>query len=173
MHDFAKQKANKNCGNILIPKCLFYADEYKRLSPLAKLAYGFLRDRSSLSRRNGERWIDSHGSVYIYFSIKELAERFSCCEDKAGQIMKELEDHKLISRTRQGQGKPYRVVVQDVILTTKIMDSGNGKKCCPDSAKLGRNNTSKKYMYMNNNRTASQRELDQDEILAIRRSLSE
>ena len=53
-----------------IPKALFTEKEFQSLSTDAKLLYGILLDRISLSKKNG--WIDSDGYVYIIYTIAEL-----------------------------------------------------------------------------------------------------
>ena len=55
-----------------IPKALFTEKEFASLSTDAKLLYGILLDRISLSKKNG--WIDSEGYVYIIYTIAELQE---------------------------------------------------------------------------------------------------
>ena len=55
-----------------IPKALFTEKEFASLSTDAKLLYGILLDRISLSKKNG--WIDSDGYVYIIYTIAELQE---------------------------------------------------------------------------------------------------
>lgn len=48
-----------------IPKVLFTDQRYKSVSVEAKLLYGLLLDRMSLSIRNG--WLDVDGRVYQYY----------------------------------------------------------------------------------------------------------
>ena len=128
-----------------------------------------MSDRSSLSKANGKRWVDNQGNTYIYFTVKELAERFRCSEDKAGKIMKELENYNLIVRTRQGQGKPCRVVVKSVVQSSEKAASRTKKKGFPDLANSGGNKTNKNNKYINN---LPKRELDRDEILAAQRMVN-
>ena len=54
-----------------IPKALFTEKEFASLSTDAKLLYGILLDRISLSKKNG--WIDSDGYVYIIYGYN------ACC----------------------------------------------------------------------------------------------
>ena len=54
-----------------IPKALFTEKEFACLSTDAKLLYGILLDRISLSKKNG--WIDSDG--YVFATICLWAER--------------------------------------------------------------------------------------------------
>ena len=57
-----------------IPKLLFTDEIYQTVSTDAKMLYGLLLDRLSLSEKND--WKDEHGRVYQYFpSIR----RRSCC----------------------------------------------------------------------------------------------
>ena len=52
-----------------IPKLLFTNDFFKVLSTDAKVLYGLMLDRMSLSIKN--KWIDEGGRAYIYFSIED------------------------------------------------------------------------------------------------------
>ena len=56
-----------------IPKLLFTDEIYQTVSTDAKMLYGLLLDRLSLSEKND--WKDEHGRVYQYFTIR----RRSCC----------------------------------------------------------------------------------------------
>ena len=50
-----------------IPKVLFTAECFKSLSCEAKVLYGLLLDRMSLSIKN--RWFDEEDRVYIIFTV--------------------------------------------------------------------------------------------------------
>lgn len=54
-----------------IPKLLITEPYFRRLSTDAKLLYGLMLDRMSLSMRNG--WMDDDGHVYIYFTLGRRA----------------------------------------------------------------------------------------------------
>ena len=64
-----------------IPKLLFLAPEFKQISVEAKVLYGLLLDRMSLSAKNG--WLDEQGRVYIIFSIADIMEAMGCADQKA------------------------------------------------------------------------------------------
>ena len=51
---------------------------FRRLSTDAKLLYGLMLDRMSLSMRNG--WMDDDGHVYIYFTLEEACEQHEFVE---------------------------------------------------------------------------------------------
>lgn len=53
-----------------IPRQLITNLKFKHVSTDAKLLYGMLLDRMSLSARNS--WYDDTGRVYIYYSLNEI-----------------------------------------------------------------------------------------------------
>ena len=100
-----------------IPRQLITHPHFKPLSTDAKLLYGMLLNRMSLSAKNG--WHDDTGRVYIYFTVKEVCEAISCGRNKAMRLLAELDTSKgigLIERVKQGQGKPDRIFVKRIIV---------------------------------------------------------
>ena len=97
-----------------IPKVLFTDPHYKALSVEAKVLYGLLLDRMSLSIRNG--WLDSARRVYIYFTLEDAMNMMCYGKDKAVRLFKELDNIGLIERKKQGQGRPTRIYVKNFIL---------------------------------------------------------
>ena len=96
-----------------IPRLLITSPRFKNLSTDAKLLYGMMLDRMSLSAKN--EWYDDDGRVYIYFTVEEISEEMNCGRDKAMKLLAELDTGKgvgLIERKRQGQGKPTRIYVK-------------------------------------------------------------
>ncbi len=84
-----------------IPKLLFSEPEFKDVSIGAKLLYGLMLDRMSLSVKNG--WFDEDGRAYIYFTISDISEQLSCGSEKANKMLFELDDEKgcgLIERNK-------------------------------------------------------------------------
>lgn len=98
-----------------VPKDLFYDETYRHVSPLAKLLYAFLLDRTSLSYSGGKKWMTENGEYFVFFPIAEIMERFCCGRDRASALLKELEEAQLITRTLKGRGRPYRIIVQPFI----------------------------------------------------------
>jgi len=97
-----------------IPKVLFTDEHYKPLSVEAKVLYGLLLDRMSLSVRN--RWLDGGGRVFIYFTLDDAMVLMACGKDKAVRLFKELDAIGLIERQKQGQGRPIRIYVKNFII---------------------------------------------------------
>ena len=97
-----------------VPKVLFTSERFWNISADAKMLYGILLDRMSLSARNG--WIDESGRVYIIFTIDEAKSALNCAEQKAIKLLSELEKKAgLIERKRQGLGKPNLIYVKNFI----------------------------------------------------------
>ena len=99
-----------------VPKVLFTEPCFKALSCEAKVLYGLMLDRMSLSIKN--RWLDSEDRVYIIFTLKEVMKEFECCQRKAGSLMAELDSKSgigLIERKRQGLGRPDLIYLKNFI----------------------------------------------------------
>ena len=100
-----------------IPRILFKDERFSRLSSDAKLLYGLLLDRMSLSKANG--WIDDDGRVYIIYKLREIQEDMCCGKDKAVKIMAELDCAKgigLVERKRRGLGQADILYVKNFIV---------------------------------------------------------
>ena len=110
-----------------IPKLLFTEEYFKKISVEAKVLYGLMLDRMSLSMKN--QWLDEEGKAYIYYSLEDIMDALGCSNKKAISIMKELDTDAgigLIEKKRQGQGKPTMIylkqfMVQDVQKCKKAM----------------------------------------------------
>lgn len=72
-----------------IPKALFTDERFKSISAEAKILYGILLDRMSLSRKNG--WLDEQGRVFIIFTLEEVMEAIGCADQKATKLLNELD----------------------------------------------------------------------------------
>lgn len=99
------------------------------------------------------RWLDEEGKVYIYFSQEQISQMMGCGLKKVGGLLGELDSRKgigLITRIRQGLGKPDRIYVrkcthQDMYkrnIQIRQKDiSGNVDKMDADMSKLPGNDT--------------------------------
>lgn len=102
-----------------MPKILMKETCFKELSSDAKLLYTLMLDRMCLSLKNG--WIDNEDKVYIYYTINEIMEELGCSSTTCTKILCELDSKKgvgLIERKRQGQGKPDRIYVKNLVEST-------------------------------------------------------
>lgn len=100
-----------------VPKILFTAECFKELSCEAKVLYGLLLDRISLSMKN--HWLDEEERVYIIFTVEEIAELLNCGTQKAVKLLKELDSEKgigLIEKKRLGLGRPNVIYVKNFLV---------------------------------------------------------
>ena len=100
-----------------VPKVLFTAECFKSLSCEAKVLYGLMLDRMSLSIKN--RWLDEEDRVYIIFTVDEIMELLGCGRQKAIKNIAELDTEKgigLIEKKRLGLGKPNVIYVKNFMI---------------------------------------------------------
>ena len=100
-----------------IPKLLFTEEYFKKISVEAKVLYGLMLDRMSLSMKN--QWLDEEGRAYIYYSLEDIMDALGCSNKKAISIMKELDTEAgigLIEKKRQGQGKPTMIYLKQFMV---------------------------------------------------------
>lgn len=131
-----------------IPKILFTEPEFKEITAEAKIVYGLMLDRMSLSRKN--HWIDDQKRVFIYYTLEEIMENMGVSHAKGVRILKELDSVGLISRVKQGMGKPTIIYVRNFVSadftkkevrTSQKEKSGVHKKGSQDFTKKDCNNT--------------------------------
>ena len=103
-----------------IPKALFQSDYFKNLSSDAKILYGLMLDRMSLSIKN--QWFDEQNRAYIYFSIEDIMDLLNCGKNKAIKSLQELDQENgigLIEKKRQGFGKTNIIYVKSFVIPDK------------------------------------------------------
>lgn len=112
-----------------IPKILITSPHFKKISDSAKLLYGLMLDRMSLSIRNG--WLDDDNRAYIFFTTNDIMEQMCCGTEKATKMLAELDSEKgigLIERVKQGQDKPAIIYLkkfyelEDTAHSTKLSE---------------------------------------------------
>lgn len=109
--DYFYEEQSESYSFYRIPKMLFTEEIFEALSTDAKVLYGLLLDRISLSRENG--WMDDVGRVYVYYTIKSVKKSLRCANTKACGLLRELDEFGLIERKKQGLGKPTIIYVKD------------------------------------------------------------
>ena len=120
-----------------VPKVLFTAECFQTLSCEAKVLYGLMLDRMSLSVKN--RWFDEEDRVYIIFTVEKIMELLGCGRQKAIKNIAELDTEKgigLIEKKRLGLGKPNVIYVKSFI----IEESSDHEEIQTENARI-----SKKY----------------------------
>jgi len=104
-------------------------DCFKGLSTDAKLLYGLMLDRMSLSVKSG--WFDEENRVFIHFALNDIMEQLNCQHGKAIKLLAELDDAKgigLIRRVKQGQGRPAKIYVMKAATPAQPRLPNNGNQ---------------------------------------------
>ena len=97
-----------------VPRLLIKDERFKGLSSDAKLLYGLMLDRMSLSMKNG--WLDEENRAYIIYTIDNMMEDLGCARATCVKVIKELDCDKsigLIEKKRRGLGKPDIIYVKN------------------------------------------------------------
>ena len=100
--------------HIRIPKRMLSDPQYGLLSPDAKMLYGAMMNRTSLSHKNQDTFTNENKEVFIYFAQSEIMQLLGCGHDKASKVLRELVDANLVRVKRRGVGRPYEIVLQPV-----------------------------------------------------------
>ena len=88
MYDYFYGAQADQFSFIRIPTILFSKEEFRHISPEAKVLYGILLKRMDLSAKNG--WFDDRGRVYIICTLEEIMETMNCGNQKAVKLLEEL-----------------------------------------------------------------------------------
>ena len=115
-----------------IPRLLIKDKRFRGLSSDAKLLYGLMLDRMSLSMKNG--WLDVENRVYIHYTIENIMDDLDCAKATAVKIVAELDSKKgigLIEKKRQGLGRPDIIHVKNfaVVEREREIQNAEGRGC--------------------------------------------
>ena len=146
MFDYFYKEQSESYTFYKIPKVLFTEEPFQKMSTDARVLYGLLLERTSLSRENG--WFDENGRIFVYYTIKAVKTSMGCANDKAVGLLKELERIGLIEKRKQGLCKPTIIYVKDFMgfRKTERRNSDNQNSGVPkirilDDRKAESNNT--------------------------------
>lgn len=99
-----------------VPRLLIKDKRFSKLSSDAKLLYGLMLDRMSLSMKN--QWLDKENRAYIIYRVEEVADDLGVCRETAIKIMAELDSKKgigLIEKKKMGLGRPDIIYVKNFV----------------------------------------------------------
>lgn len=160
------------------PKAFFTDKEFEDLSAEAKILYGLLLDRVSLSTMNG--WKDDKGRIYVYCTLESIQEALGCAHQKATKLLTELSRYGLIERKKQGLGKPAIIYVKNftdcqnsALQTAENHLSGQLKNSATDCTESAGNNTNLNKTYSSNTYPIISTDVDMDEIDTYRHYFEE
>jgi len=145
-----------------VPRMLMKDERFKGLSSDAKLLYGMMQDRLSLSQQNG--WVDAENRPYIYYTMDNIMSDLGCGREKCAKILAELDSKKgigLIEKKRQGLGKPDIIYVKNFIpVEVNEPEEKPESPCHTDDCSEVRKSNFKK----SENRTSSNSEIELAEV---------
>ena len=123
---------------IKIPKDLLTESVFAKLSLSAKILYGILLDRMSLSMKNG--WFDKENKPYIIYPISEIQEDLNLTKKKAMDYLMELEQIGLVEKKKRGFGLPSILYIKNFVVPrdcTRGIENGTSGKPNSDSRGAG------------------------------------
>ena len=109
---------------VRIPRIMLTDKSFQSLSMAAKVLYGVLLDRMSLSMKNG--WFDEENRVYIIYQIGEIMEDLGFTKKKAMDLLQELEGFGLLEKKRRGHGLPNILFVKSFMTEIEARGSQTG-----------------------------------------------
>ena len=150
-----------------VPRLLIKDERFKKLSSDAKLLYGLMLDRMSLSMKN--EWFDDENRAYIIYTIDSIMEDLGCAKEKAVKVLAELDSVKgigLVEKVRRGLGKPDIIYVKNFASITEQMDEkepANADKI----TEVGKSNFKKsenRNFWKSENRTTRSQKIELPEV---------
>lgn len=98
-----------------VPKIFWLGELYKDMSLEAKIAYGILEDRKSVSLKN--KWYDDENKIYFIYKIEDLQRELGVSKPTAIKIKKELLAYGLLSQKKSEPNKPARLYLYNPVAT--------------------------------------------------------
>ncbi len=99
---------------IPIPQVILTDERFSEVSMEAKVLYGMLLKRMSLSTAN--RWIDEKKRAYVVYPVYKIQEDIGISKGKSVSCLQELEMVGLIERIHRGQGLPSIIYLKNFII---------------------------------------------------------
>ncbi|MDD3137997.1 MAG: DUF6017 domain-containing protein [Lachnospiraceae bacterium] len=124
-----------------LPKALITDPRFKDVSNNAKLLYGLMLDRMSLSVRSG--WFDDENRVYIKYAVKSIMEDLNCSKMTAVGLLKELQGIGLID-VEQKNGLANVIYVKNFVSEDKSASVDLSKNCTGTKTRQGKVDQSEK-----------------------------
>ena len=103
----------RNFDFITIPRALIKDDKFKSLDGNAKLLYGLMLNRTTLSAVHLDKFSDENGNIFIIYTVNQVMEDLCVSNKTACKLISDLEKIGLIKRKKQGRGNPSLTYVMD------------------------------------------------------------
>lgn len=128
-----------------IPYALFDNPYYSNVSNEAKLLYGLVIDRISLSIKNKEDWVDENNEVYCYYTNEAMQKILNRSKPFVIKLKKELHQAGLLLEVQQGMNKPNRIYPLEV----KTVNPGSKQDLPPEVKTVNPNHTNINHTNIN------------------------
>ena len=154
-----------------VPRILIKGEHFKDLSSDAKLLYGLMLDRMSLSMKNG--WLDKENRAYIHYTVENIMEDLGCGSEKCTRILAELDCKKgigLIEKKRQGLGKPDIIYVKNFASLLDETECSDDEKSVANTDDSEEVQKSKDQKFENRNSGNSETEIQEIRKLKFKKS---
>lgn len=110
MKDFCKFTMESPAASYMpLPRFLFQDEALRDITNDAKVLYAMLLDRASISKQNG--YVEPDGTIRLYFTVEQAQERLHRSRQCVTRIFRELEYSGLITRKKQGLGRPALITL--------------------------------------------------------------
>lgn len=133
-----------------IPYALLQNPKYANISNEAKLLYGLILNRVTLSAKNGKDWVDENGEVFCYYTNESLQKLLNRSKNHVTKLKKELHTSGLLLEVRQGLKKPNRIYPLEVLIPTEwetgFPQNGNQEAHSLGGNYINTNYTKKNYI---------------------------
>lgn len=140
-----------------LPKALITDPRFKEISNNAKLLYGLMLDRMSLSARSG--WFDDDNRVYIKYAVKSIMEDLNCSKMTAVGLLKELQGIGLID-VEQKNGLANIIYVKNFVSGDKSESVDRSNNCTGKKTVQAKSDQSKKNTSLKNRQVQNEDESD-------------
>ena len=140
-----------------LPKALITDPRFKEISNNAKLLYGLMLDRMSLSARSG--WFDDDNRVFIKYAVKSIMEDLNCSKMTAVGLLKELQGIGLID-VEQKNGLANIIYVKNFVSEDKSESVDRSNNCTSKKTVQAKSDQSKKNTSLKNRPVQNEDESD-------------
>ena len=110
---YFKGKESETFRFVQVPYLFFEDENFRKLSSDAKILFGLMLGKMSLSRKNN--WLDEEDHVYIMWSQESICETLGRSKPTVIKIIKELVSAGLIEYPKSGQGNCAVIYVKDFL----------------------------------------------------------
>ena len=110
MKEFCKFTTESPAASYIpLPRFLFQEETLRDITNDAKVLYAMLLDRASISKQNG--YVEPDGTIRLYFTVEQVQKRLHRSRQCVTRIFRELEYSGLITRKKQGLGRPALITL--------------------------------------------------------------